>query len=140
MRLAADEDLALTRLGIEPSTFAASGGLLEGGYRRTGALTAGVRLLLRGRDRRILPHVSAGAGYAVAGVADQNLLFLGERETLRGASEAGPAVSFGGGVEVQVRNGVGVFGAARFLRVFTNPRFTAVMPFTLRLSLRLEER
>ena len=88
----------------------------------------------------MLPHVSAGVGYAIAGVADRNLLYLGERETLDGMTDRGPVASFGAGVEVQVGNGVGVFGATRYLRVFTDPQLTAFMPFTLGVSLRLEER
>jgi len=140
VRLGRDKDDALVALGIDPSTFVAGGGFLEGGYRWAGAVTAGLRLLLRPRGRRVVPHVSAGAGYALTGVAEQRLLYLGERETLDGtATTGGPAVSFGAGVEIRVGEGVGVFGAARYLEVFTSPRVSAVVPFTVGLSLRLEE-
>lgn len=140
VRLSPDKSDALVALGIDPSTFVSGGGLLEGGYRWAGAVTAGVRLLLRPRGRRVVPHLSAGAGYALTGVAEQLVLYLGERETLDGEGAGGPAASFGGGVEVRVGEGVAVFAAARYLQAFTNPRLSAVMPFTLGVSLRLEER
>jgi hypothetical protein len=140
VRLGADRDIALTALGIDPSTFGSAGGLFEGGYHWAGALTVGARILLRPRDRQVVPNLSAGAGYALTGTADQYVVYLGERETYPGTRESAPVATFGGGVEVHLGGGIGVFGSVRHLVVFTEPRRLTATPISIGLSLRLEER
>lgn len=140
LRLGADRDIALTALGIDPSTFGSAGGFFEGGYRWAGALTIGGRLLLRPRDRQVVPNLTGGVGYAATGTADQSVLYVGDNETYAGTRERAPVATFGGGVEVQLGGGIGVFGSVRHLVVFTEPRRLTATPISLGLSLRLEER
>ncbi|MEX2466578.1 MAG: outer membrane beta-barrel protein [Gemmatimonadota bacterium] len=141
VRLPPDPDVALGAIGIDPSTFDAAGGLLEGGYNWTGGVTAGLRVLLRPRRRRVVPNLAGGVGFVGTGVADQRVLYLGDSETYDGdMSENALAATFGGGVEVHLRDGVGAFGAVRYLVIFTDPERMAMMPITLGVSLRLERR
>lgn len=140
LQLGPDRDAVLAEVDIDPESFELAGGFIEGGHRWIGGVTAGLRFLLRPRDRRIVPNVSAGAGWALTGVADRRVWYLGGREPLDGVSENVPVMSLGGGVEAHVRNGVGFFGAVRYVVAFTSPERVSAVPFTFGLSLRLEER
>lgn len=139
-RLGGIREVQLEALDINPESFEAGGGFLEGGYRWTGALLAGGRLLLMPRHGRVVPSLHALAGVASTGISDQRTLFLGDRDMVDGFSERVLAAALGAGVEVHIRNGVGVFGAVRYLTAFTDPARTTMIPVSFGMSLRLEER
>ena len=139
-RLSPKTAFALEGFGIDPSGFELGGGFVDGGLRWVGGVTVGARVLLMPRDRRLVPSVSGGVGWAGSGVSDITVLYLGRREGADGFSENSPSVTFGGTLDVRIREGVGVFGALRYLRVFTDPEPTVFLPLTLGLTLRLEQR
>ncbi|MDZ7780077.1 MAG: outer membrane beta-barrel protein [Gemmatimonadota bacterium] len=140
IRLGADQNAVLAETDIDPESFELGGGFIDGGYRWIGGVTVGLRLLLRPRDRQIVPNLAAGVGWAFTGVADRRIWYLGEIEPIEGFNENAPLMRLGGGVEAHVRDGVGLFGAVRYVVAFTNPDRTTALPFTFGVSLRLEER
>jgi len=139
-RLGAKPGPVLADLEIDPTTFDLAGGFLDGGHRWTGSATLGARFLLLPRSSRVVPSVSAGAGWGGTGVADQRVWYLGRTETLEGFSLNSWASSVGATVDVHVRNGVGVFGAVRRVTVYTDPEPIRWVPLTFGISLRLEDR
>lgn len=140
VRLSPIRDLQLETLGFDPGSFEAAGGSIDGGYSWTGTLLAGGRFLLMPRSSRVVPNLHVTAGWASTGIADQSILFLSRSEDYPGFTENVAAVSLGAGVEVHLRNGVGLFGSVRHVTAFTDPERTTMIPVTLGLSLRLEER